>query len=146
MQLQERARELGNDAKQRMREAKFDKADRERQRLRTENQLMRERIERTDGELSLALETLDDMVKTDGRAERAPSRHRIRRLFVLGAAAGSAYLMGAKAGRERYESFRRWWAGMRRRASTSSMDDPSVRVTAAVTSPRSREDPTGLNG
>ncbi len=104
---------LGSDAKNRIREAKLEKADRERERLRTENELMRERIDRTEGELTRALGAIDDMAKSDGRAERKPRKHRIRRLFVLGAAAGSAYVMGAKAGRERYESMRRWWTDMR---------------------------------
>jgi hypothetical protein len=144
MQLQERAKTLGNDAKQRMREAKLEKADRERERLRAENQLMRQRIERSDGELSLALEALDDMVKTDGRAERKRPRHWIRRLFVLGAAAGSAYVMGAKAGRDRYESLRRWWAGMQG-GSGSMADDVHASTTAAVTPPPS-PDPTPWSG
>jgi hypothetical protein len=143
MQLQERAKTLGNDAKHRMREAKLEKADRERDRLRAENQLMRQRIERSDGELSLALETLDDLVKTDGRAARTRARHWIRRLFVLGAAAGSAYVMGARAGRARYESLRRWWAGIQGRS--GSMGDPQPNMTPAVTSQPS-PDPTRLGG
>jgi hypothetical protein len=122
MQLQERAKTLGSDAKHRMREARLEKADRERDRLRTENQLMRERIEHTDEELSRALDAIDDMAKADGKAQRKPRKHRIRRLFVLGAAAGSAYVMGAKAGRERYESLRRWWTDMRGRAGTMGDD------------------------
>jgi hypothetical protein len=143
MQLQERAKTLGNDAKHRMREAKLEKADRERERLRAENQLMRQRIERSDGELSLALETLDDLVKTDGRAARTSAGHRIRRLFLLGAAAASAYVMGAKAGRARYESLRRWWAGMQRRS--SSMGGSPSSMTPAVTSPPS-PDPARWGG
>jgi hypothetical protein len=143
MQLQERAKSLGNGAKQRMHEAKLEKADRERERLRAENQLMRQRIERSDGELSLALEALDDLAKTDGRAERTPARHPIRTLFVLGTAAASAYVMGAKAGRDRYESLHRWWAGMQGRS--RSMSDASRRMAASVTSPPS-PDPDRWSG
>jgi hypothetical protein len=143
MQLQERAKTLGNDAKHRMREARLEKADRERERLRAENQLMRQRIERSDGELSLALEALDDLVKTEGRAARTPTGHRIRRLFFLGAAAASAYVMGAKAGRARYESLHRWWAGMQGRS--SSMGDSPSSMTPAVTSPPS-PDPARWGG
>jgi hypothetical protein len=133
MQLQERAKMLGSDAKHRMREAKLERADRERDRLRAENQLMRERIEHTDEELFRALDAIDNMAKIDGSAARKPRKHRIRRLFVLGAAAGSAYVMGAKAGRERYESLRRRWTEMRGRARTmrdDAMDGAAARSTA----------------
>jgi hypothetical protein len=158
MLLQERAKMLGNDAKHRMREAKLEKADRERDRLRVENHLMRERLEHTDEELFRALDAIDDMAKTDGRAARTPRRHRIRRLFVLGAAAGSAYVMGAKAGRERYETMRRWWTDMRGRASAmrdqvtegdalgsaplAAPDNGTVRSTPVGTVSKPSPDPT----
>jgi hypothetical protein len=143
MQLQERARMLGGDAKHRLREAKLEKADRERDRLRTENQLMRERIEHTDEELFRALDAIDDLAKSDGTSARKPRKHRIRRLFVLGAAAGSAYVMGAKAGRERYESLRRRWTDMRERA-TMMRGDAMEAPTGAV--PSSSPDPTLPSG
>jgi hypothetical protein len=142
MQLQERAKALGSDAKHRMREARLEKADRERDRLRTENELMRERIEHTDEELSRALDAIDDMAKADGKAQRKPRKHRIRRLFVLAAAAGSAYVMGAKAGRERYESLRRWWTDMRGRADTMGEDAMGSSATGAQGS-TVRSAPTG---
>jgi hypothetical protein len=162
MQLQERAKMLGNDAKHRMREVKLEKADRERNRLRAENQMMRERLEHTDEELFRALDAIDDMAKADGGTARTPRRHRIRRLFVLGAAAGSAYVMGAKAGRERYESMRRWWTDMRGRASTmrdhategdalgsaplAASDNGTVRSTPTGTVPTPSPDPTRSSG
>jgi hypothetical protein len=138
MQLQERAKMLGSDAKHRMREVQLAKADRERDRLRAENQMMRERLEHADEELFRALGAIDDMAKAEGGAARTPRRHRIRRLFVLGAAAGSAYVMGAKAGRERYESMRRWWTDMRGRAST--MRDPVTEGDAVASAPLASPD------
>jgi hypothetical protein len=141
MQLQERAKMLGNDAKNRMREAKLEKADRERERLRTENQLMRERIEQTDTELSRALAAIDEMAKIDGRTEARPRRHRIRKLFVLGATAGSAYVMGSKAGRERYESLRRWWTDMR--GGANPMRDDAMGTAAGTSSLGTQLPPAG---
>jgi hypothetical protein len=65
----------------------------------------------------------------------------MRSLFVLTAAAGSAYVFGAKAGRARYEEIRERWDSMRERVrqdpgagsvKASDIEPPNVAPDAVI--------------
>jgi hypothetical protein len=123
MQLQERVRSARDDAKIRVRDARLDKADRDRDRLKTENEILKARLDGTTEERARWMEAIDELTARPDDVTVKIKKHRLRRLFVLGAAAGSAYVIGAKAGRERYEQLRSWFDGMRHRGEDASWAD-----------------------
>lgn len=131
MRLQERMRGIRDEAKLRTLDARMSRADRDRDRLRMENEALRERLEAADEERSKWLDTIEGLSKKSTRLRKP---RRFRRTVVLLGATGSAYVLGAKAGRERYEQIRTWWRDLRSRAedgrgstemmTTSSTPDP----------------------
>lgn len=129
MQLQERVRSARDDAKIRMRDARLEKVDRDRDRLKTENEILKARLEGTTEERARWMDAIDELTSRPEVTVKT-KKHRLRRLFVLGAAAGSAYVVGAKAGRERYEQLRSWFAGMRNRGDDASWASDSARMTS----------------
>ena len=106
--LKDRASALTDSAKQRLAERHAESLERENERLKMENSTLREQTDRDRDRMERILGSLDD-------ATSGPKKHRIRRLVTLSVAAGGAYVMGAKAGRERYEQLRTWWAERRNR-------------------------------
>jgi hypothetical protein len=90
MEIRDRMGSIADQVRVHRLESKYDDADREVLRLRAENDALREAIDST-----------------------RPKKHRIRRLTTLAVAAGGAYVIGAKAGRERYEQLREKWSSMR---------------------------------
>ncbi len=115
MDLRERASALTESAKQRLAEKHADALERENDRLKVENSTLRGQTDSDRDRMDRILSSLDEMQST-------PSKHRLRRLMTLSAAAGGAYVLGAKAGRERYDQLRGWW-GERR---TNGMDRMNV--------------------
>ena len=113
MRLQERMRGIRDEAKLRTLDARMSRADRDRDRLRMENEALRERLEAADEERSKWLDTIEGLSKKSTRLRKP---RRFRRTVVLLGATGSAYVLGAKAGRERYEQIRSWWRDLRSRA------------------------------
>jgi hypothetical protein len=107
MNVKDKAGAMTQMAKGRLREAKLDNARDRNERLRTKNDQLREELSRTRAEHEKLLDAFERV--------RKPRPRRLRRVFVLSAAAGTAYVMGAKAGRERYEQIRRWFDEMRNR-------------------------------
>lgn len=99
--MTERVSELGDRAKDRMMERRIDKVDRENDRLQHEVRMLRDDLQEERGALQRALDALarDEhvTVETDGRARRGRT---LLRLVVIG---GGAYLLGARAGRQRYD-------------------------------------------
>jgi hypothetical protein len=130
MQLQERVRSARDDAKIRVRDARLDKADRDRDRLKTENEILKARLDGTTEERARWMEAIDELSSRPADVNVKIKKHRLRRLFVLGAAAGSAYVIGAKAGRERYEQLRSWFDGMRNRGDDASWASDSARMSS----------------
>lgn len=53
--------------------------------------------------------------------------HRFRRTLTLVVAAGAAYVMGAKAGRERFDQIDEWWCGLREKGMRTN-DEAIVEV------------------
>lgn len=101
MEITERMSNMRDQLHQRRLEGKRDDAEQENQRLKIESRMLRDELEEDRSELSKLLSALED-----GRLSASPSRHRLRRLMSLTLAAGGAYLLGARAGRERYEEIR----------------------------------------
>jgi hypothetical protein len=106
MDLKDRASVLTDSAKQRLAERHTDHLERENDRLKVENATLRSQTEREADKIEKLLDSLES-------ANSGPTTHRLRRLMTLTVAAGGAYMMGAKAGRERYEQIKLWWAERR---------------------------------
>jgi hypothetical protein len=106
MDLRDRASSISESAKHRLAERHAESLERENERLKVENSTLRDQTGRDRDRMERILDTLDDAVAT-------PKKHRIRRLMTLSVAAGGAYVLGAKAGRERYEQIKTWWAERR---------------------------------
>jgi uncharacterized membrane protein YqiK len=128
--MRERARSIKDAARVKTREAQLDRASAERAELRAENEVLRDRIRDAQAErgqwFSIMERLADSMPDVAKASAQRPSRHRLRRLLVVGAAAGSAYVFGAKAGRGRYEQIRAWWHRVR-------TDEPGVEETGVTT-------------
>jgi hypothetical protein len=110
MSVQERARSIRSDVTEKRLSHGLDKSERERDRLKVENEVLRTRVARGDEERERLLGSVDELAARTARSK--PRKHRMRTLFVLTAAAGSAYVFGAKAGRARYEEIRERWDSM----------------------------------
>jgi G3E family GTPase len=121
MDLKDRATVLTESAKHRLAERHAEHLERENDRLKVENATLRTQTDREDEKIEKILDSLRSTTA-------GPKRHRIRRLATLSIAAGGAYMMGAKAGRERYEQIKRWWA--ERRNGVSHMNEWGEDVTA----------------
>lgn len=106
MDLKDRATVLTETARHRLAERHTEHLERENDRLKMENAALRGQTEREQDKIEKILGSLE--AGTSG-----PKKHRIRRLMTLSVAAGGAYMMGAKAGRERYEQIKTWWAERR---------------------------------
>ena len=115
MDLKDRASVITDSAKHRLAERHTDHLERENDRLKVENATLRTQTDREDEKIEKILDSLQSTTA-------GPKRHRIRRLMTLTVAAGGAYVIGAKAGRERYEQIK---AGAGRIA-----QNPTVRATA----------------
>jgi hypothetical protein len=106
MDLKDRASALTESAKHRLAEKHAESLERENDRLKIENSALRGQSDRDRERMERILDSLDD-------ATASPKKHRLRRLMTLSVAAGGAYVVGAKAGRERYDQIRAWWAERR---------------------------------
>jgi DNA-binding MarR family transcriptional regulator len=96
----DRVSDLGDRARDRMMESRLDTMDRENDRLKHEVRMLRDDLQEERGSLQRALDALrrDEHVTVETKAPKR--RGRILRLIAVG---GGAYLLGAKAGRERYD-------------------------------------------
>jgi hypothetical protein len=123
MDIKEKASALTESAKSRWTEDRSDRMSRDIERLKAENKVLKDEVDRDRGRLSDLLESLGE----SGRPKTKP--HRIRRFVTFTSAVAGAYVIGARAGRERYEQIKGW---MRDRGSSiweTSGDD------AATTTP-----------
>jgi ferritin-like metal-binding protein YciE len=122
MDLKERAGSITESAKQRLADRHAENLERENERLKVENSGLRDQTDRDRERMERILDSLDD-------ATASPKKHRIRRLMTLSVAAGSAYVLGAKAGRERYDQLKSWWSE-RRNQGVDRMNEWGEDVTA----------------
>jgi hypothetical protein len=94
--ITERVTQLGDRARERMTHARLEKLDRDNDRLRGEVSLLRDDLQEERDALREALKALGEE-RVTVRPDRRP--HVVRTILV----AGTAYLFGTRAGRERYE-------------------------------------------
>lgn len=114
MNVKDKAGRMTQMAASRVREAKLENAAERNERLRMKNEVLAEELKHERADRDRILEALEKM----GSGKKT---HRVRGFFMLSAAAAAAYVMGSKAGTERYEQIRSWWNDMRQR-SNGNMD------------------------
>lgn len=114
MNVKDRAGKMTQIAASRVREAKLENATERNERLRMRNEVLTEELKQERAERDRILEALEKV----GSSKKT---HRARGFFMLSAAAAAAYVMGSKAGTERYERIRSWWSDLRHR-SNGDMD------------------------
>lgn len=126
MDLMERANDRRRMYMRDRLEHKLDDALRDNARLEQTNELLKQELERDDRER----DQIWSAVQTGMRGRRGSGW--FRRTLVLGAGVGAAYVVGAKAGRARYEEIVSWWDRMRGRA--GMMQDDMQRSMSAKAS------------
>jgi len=116
---------LVDRARERRTTSKLASLDAENDRLETEVRTLREQLDAERDELRQALKAVPSKTKV-----KVKRRGGIVRTVVF---AGTAYVLGAKAGRERYEQMKTWFQNMRN-GSGSSRDawDPSMPSTSTA--------------
>jgi hypothetical protein len=105
MSVKDKAGVVGQMARSKVREARLEGVQERNERLKMKNDLLRDELSQERAERERIVDALEHM--------GGPKRHRIRGLFLLTAAAGGAYVMGSKAGRERYDQLRSWFDDIR---------------------------------
>jgi septal ring factor EnvC (AmiA/AmiB activator) len=131
--MTERVSDLGDRARDRITESRLDKFDRENDRLKHEVRMLREDLREERGSLERALDALkrDEHVTVHTKVPKR--RGRLLRTIVIG---GTAYLLGTRAGRERYdqivEKVRGLSASARNRATGESRSWESSTPTGAT--------------
>ena len=108
MNVKDKAGKMTQMAAARMREAKLESATERNERLRMKNELLSEELKQERVERDRILEALEKV----GSQKKT---HKMRGFFMLSTAAAAAYVLGSKAGTERYEQLRSWWTDMRHR-------------------------------
>jgi hypothetical protein len=88
---------LGARAKERIASSRMDKLDRDNERLRAQVDVLRDGLDEERATLKDAIKSLSSRSKVPATTTRSP---RVIRTLII---AGGAYLLGSKAGRERYE-------------------------------------------
>lgn len=104
MEITDRMSKMGEQLHQRRLEGKLEDAEQEKQRLEVEARMLRDERQEDRSDFSKLLSALED-----SHSPASPRRHLVRRVMTLTIAAGGAYVLGAKAGRERYEQIRGRW-------------------------------------
>jgi hypothetical protein len=95
-------------------EHKLDDATRDRIRLEEANGRLQAELERDAKERDQMWSALEKGMR--------PQKSRLRRVLVLGVGVGTAYVVGARAGRGRYEQIMSWWDRTRGRATELQTD------------------------
>jgi hypothetical protein len=114
MDLMERTNERRRTFMKDRLEHKLDDAMRDRVRLEEANDRLQAELERDAKERDQMWAALEKGMR--------PQTSRLRRLMVLGVGAGAAYVVGAKAGRERYDQIMAWLDRTRGRATELQTD------------------------
>jgi hypothetical protein len=132
MELMERANDKRRMYQRDRLEHKLEDTLRDNTRLEQANDLLKAELEREDRERDHIWSAVE---KSVGGNRRRGSR--LRSVMVLGAGVGAAYVVGAKAGRGRYDEIIAWWDRMRGRA--TEMQEDMQRTVAAKASDVSDE-------
>jgi hypothetical protein len=113
MGLGTKVRSISSDIKDRATDARMDSLSRENDELKVENELLRDELD-GDRKTRDRMMGLLDRLDVEARPKR---RIGLVRVLVIGAA---AYVLGAKAGRERYEQIRAWWKQAKNRTTEAT--------------------------
>ena len=98
--MTERVSDLGDRARERITESRMDKFDRENDRLKHEVRMLRDDLREERGSLERALDALKRDEHVTVHTKTPKRRGRLLRTIVIG---GGAYVLGTRAGRERYD-------------------------------------------
>ena len=132
--MTERVSDLGERARERRTESRLDKFDRENDRLKQEVRMLRDDLQEERGSLERALDALKRDEHVTVHTKTPKRRGRVLRAIVIG---GGAYVLGARAGRERYdqivEKVRGLSASARERAAGENRSWESSTPTGATT-------------
>jgi hypothetical protein len=99
MEITDKMEHVRDQLRQHRADEKLDHLQRENLRLETETRMLRGERDDERGDFAKLMESLE-------RGSKAAPRHRVRRLITLTSVALGAYVVGAKAGRERYDEIR----------------------------------------
>ena len=113
--MKTRVGQMTTNLKERTQDMRMEKIERENAELKHENKLLQTQAEEDRESRERVLSLLD-------RVDVTPRKKRRGGLRVL-IFAGAAYVLGARAGRERYEQIRRWWDQMLQRAPVGGMKE-----------------------
>ncbi|HEY7668730.1 MAG TPA: hypothetical protein VIE12_11495 [Actinomycetota bacterium] len=138
--ITDRMNDLGDRAKERMTHARMEKLDRDNERLRGELAALRDDLEQERGTLKDALRSLGDERQAPPRRSRRP---RVVRAVVI---AAGAYVLGTRAGRERYDQIVARMRSIREGLRDRSDGDASERWGSVETSPIGAADRTAGSG
>src|SRR5436190_1789725 len=108
MNVAEKIGSVSNELKAKGKQVRSEKLEQSNDELKRENVLLRQQVEEDNANRDRMLELLDRMETTPRKRKRGGW---IRTLLV----AGAAYVLGTRAGRERYEQIRRSWSRLRNR-------------------------------
>jgi hypothetical protein len=114
MDLMERTNEKRRSFMRDRLEHRLDDTMREKARLEESNQLLKDELDREQRDREHMWSAIEKGMR--------PQRSRMRRVVLLGAGVGAAYVYGTRAGRGRYEEILAWWDRMRGRASELQSD------------------------
>lgn len=106
MEIKDRAISARDSLARRRLEHKLESAREDKAELSIENKELEDRSRHDRDEIDRILDTLQ-------RVSAKGKTHRVRRLTTLAIAAGGAYVLGAKAGRERFDQINSWWHRIR---------------------------------
>lgn len=98
--MTDRVSDLGDRARERITESRMDKFDRENDRLKHEVRMLRDDLREERGSLERALDALKRDEHVTVHTKSPKRRGRLLRTIVIG---GGAYVLGTRAGRERYD-------------------------------------------
>jgi hypothetical protein len=123
MRVADRVTDVADRVQTRRLETKRDTLDRDNERLRTELRITREELDRERGardDLMGALKKGEGTVKADKVKVKTKKRGGFLRLLIVG---GGAYVLGTRAGRERYEQIKTWASDMKDRVGSGQGED-----------------------
>jgi hypothetical protein len=137
MDVMDRMGDVRDSWRERRLRSRNEDLDQENRTMRSRMHALHEELEREREARSEMLRALQGMKPETIKVKR---RGGLVRLLVVG---GTAYVIGAKAGRERYEEIRRWWERLRSRDGAAidhrdgaSDDDDVVRARPLVDADR----------
>jgi cytochrome c-type biogenesis protein CcmH/NrfG len=108
MEIKDRAVNARDSLNRKRLEHKLEDTRQDNERLAVEKHALEEETRRERSEIERILDSLERVSKNAGKKS-----HRVRGTLTLVLAAGGAYVMGAKAGRERFDQITQWWRDMR---------------------------------